>query len=171
MLKGTNRLQQVQVHIVSQVWDGVLPMLPSIRRHLSCRSAGYNTLKHQGMRCSLSHSNGNFLTVLDLSFKHLCRLQNQCVYKRHKDSSTSNLHEVSTSEALPSIPEKLAEDASFHLPKSWLFLHAAEDTLEGSDYGDDQLAHWDQAPPYAVQGDIEIIGKVEDAAWMWGIPA
>jgi hypothetical protein len=51
----------------------------------------------------------------------------------------------------------------FHLPTSRLFLHAAEDDLEGSDYGDEQLAHWDQAPPYAVQGDLEIIEKLEHA--------
>ena len=163
MLKGTNRLQQVQVCVISQVWDGVLLMLPSVRRHLSLRSAGYDTLKHQGTRCSLSHSNENFLTVVNLSFKQLRRIQNQHAYKRRKDLSASKLHEVSASKPLPSIPEKLTEDALFHLPKSRLFLQAAEDILEGSDYGDDQLAHWDQAPPYAVQGDIEIIGLVEDA--------
>ncbi|KAF8232498.1 hypothetical protein L208DRAFT_1377619 [Tricholoma matsutake] len=67
----------------------MLLMLHSVRRHLSLRSAGYNTLNHQ------------------------------------------------------------------------------EDILEGSDYGDDQLAHWDQAPPYAVQGDIEIIGKLEDVQHGW----
>jgi hypothetical protein len=73
--------------------------------------------------------------------------------------------ETSSLEPRPPIPEKLGQDASFPLPTSRLFLRAAEDSdaLEGSDYGDNQLACWDHAPPYAVQGDIEVIEKLEDA--------
>jgi hypothetical protein len=63
------------------------------------------------------------------------------------------------------IPEKLGQDALFPLPTSRLCLRAAEDmdAFEGSDYSDDQLAYWDQAPPYAAQGDIEVIEQLKDA--------
>jgi hypothetical protein len=65
----------------------------------------------------------------------------------------------------PPVLEKLGQDALFPLPTSWLFLRAAEDldALEGSDYGDNQLAFWNHAPLYAVQGDIEVIEKLTDA--------
>jgi len=155
MLKGT--IDTTVKSYCSQVWDSCYLCLPALDGILSCREC--RVLKHQGMICYwVKSSNGNFLTVLDKLSKQLCQLQNKCYIKCHTDLSTSNLHEGSDSKPSP-IPEKLAKDASFHLPKSWLFLHAQSDTLKVRIMGTDDQLPTGSSSTLCHTGDREITGE------------